>query len=244
MKKLLYTIFALPILILAAYFALNERLPYGETGPEAEALANKMLNAVNIQGWDSIAVLQWTFRDAHHFLWDKRRNLVQVQWENKRVLLDPSSKDGLAWVDGRPIESQESKRELIRTAWSHFANDSFWFSAPFKVRDPGTERRLVKSKNNNALLVTYSQGGVTPGDSYLWILDKNGLPESWKMWVTILPIGGLQFTWEDWKKYEYNTMISTKHLGVVDVHITQLKTANHVEQLANGQDPFLEWVKK
>ncbi len=55
------------------------------------------------------------------------------------------------------------------------------------------ERRLVKTKTNkDALLVTYTSGGTTPGDSYLWHLDASGKPESYQMWVSILPIGGLE----------------------------------------------------
>ncbi|MEM6524861.1 MAG: hypothetical protein AAGF85_03985 [Bacteroidota bacterium] len=242
MKKFLYGILALPILIIAGYFAVNERLPYGETGPEAEALADKILSAVNIQGWDSIVAIKWTFRNSHHYLWDKKRNLVEAKWDEKRVLFNPSTKEGLAWIGETPVETQKQKQEFIERAWSNFANDSFWFTAPFKVRDPGTERRLVKNRNHDALLVTYTSGGVTPGDSYLWILGKNGLPESWKMWVNILPIGGLQFSWEGWQKSN-NTFISTKHLGVVDVNITGLKTAERVEDLALGQDPFTDLEK-
>jgi hypothetical protein len=49
--------------------------------------------------------------------------------------------------------------------------------------DEGTTRSLVKNEDKtNGLLVSYASGGVTPGDAYLWKLDANGLPQSYKMW--------------------------------------------------------------
>jgi len=73
--------------------------------------------------------------------------------------------------------------------------------APYKIFDPGTERRIVNYKNKEALLITYTRsGGTTPGDSYLWILNEKFLPTSYKMWTRIIPIGGVSATWSDWKK--------------------------------------------
>ena len=98
------------------------------------------------------------------------------------------------------LEGKE-KEKAIQTAWSLFANDSFWLVAPYKIRDSGTSRKVIILENGEkGLLVTYSSGGVTPGDSYLWILDEDGRPKSWKMWVKIIPVGGLEFTWENWQQ--------------------------------------------
>lgn len=54
--------------------------------------------------------------------------------------------------------------------------------APYKVFDKGVERTLIKTKNNkDVLLVTYTSGGSTPGDSYLWLLDDNEKPNAFKI---------------------------------------------------------------
>ncbi|MGS0527908.1 hypothetical protein ACU8V7_24695 [Zobellia nedashkovskayae] len=93
-----------------------------------------------------------------------------------------------------------------------FNNDSFWLVAPFKVFDSGTQRSLVTLEDgSNALMITYSSGGSTPGDSYLWHLGPNGLPESYQMWVSIIPIGGLKATWDDWKIMESGAFLPTSH---------------------------------
>ncbi|MEM6361429.1 MAG: hypothetical protein AAF731_15150 [Bacteroidota bacterium] len=238
MKRLLYMILSLAALVFASYFVIDEKLPDGQSGTDAEALADKILTAVNIQGWDSITAIKWTFHDAHYFLWDKKRNLVEVRWDQYKVHLNTRSGKGKAWDAGNKVINEEIKTELLQKAWSYFANDSFWFSAPFKIRDPGTERRIVKLKKSNGLLVTYTSGGVTPGDSYLWLFNEQGLPESWKMWVSVLPVGGLQFTWQDWQEYDFGVKISTTHIGIIDVIISDFETAYKIEDIADGQDPF------
>ena len=98
--------------------------------------------------------------------------------------------------------------------------------APYKVFDKGVELRLVKTKNQkDALLVTYTIGGTTPGDSYLWHLDKNGRPISYQMWVDILPIGGLKATWSDWKLTETGANLPQSHkLLFIYLGITKIKT--------------------
>ena len=107
-------------------------------------------------------------------------------------------------------------------------NDSFCLVAPYKVFDKGTERRLVKSKNNKeALLVTYTSGGSTPGDSYLWHLDDNGKPASFQMWVDILPIDGLEATWTDWTKTKSGAQLPTFHkLMVLGLELNHIKGTN------------------
>jgi hypothetical protein len=41
-----------------------------------------------------------------------------------------------------------------------------------------------------------------PGDSYVWFVTK--ITKAWRMWVSIIPVGGLETTWEDWKTFQNN----------------------------------------
>ena len=99
--------------------------------------------------------------------------------------------------------------------------------APYKVFDEGTERRIVKTDTNgDALLITYTSGGSTPGDSYLWLFDTNGKPKAFKMWTSLLPIDGLEASWSDWTTTESGAMLPTFHkLLVLGLEITNIKTS-------------------
>ncbi|MEL6923768.1 MAG: hypothetical protein AAFO94_06940, partial [Bacteroidota bacterium] len=222
-----------------AYLIFNEPLPTGKKGPEADALARKMLMAVDKDGWDTTTVVQWSFMGLHDYLWDKDRNLVQITWSDKKVLLDPDEISGKAWENGVE-QSEEDAAATVRTAWNYWCNDSFWFNAVVKCFDPGTSRSIVTMEDGSeALLVSYDSGGVTPGDSYLWILDENGLPKSWKMWVKIIPIGGVEFSWEQWKTLPTGAKVASLHDGAVfDLEISEIKGAHSLEAFGLTADPF------
>ena len=220
--------FTLPTLLLYAflYFKYNEELPTGNQGKEADALAQKMLDALNYNAYKNTNYIEWTFKKRHHYEWDKTNNICNVYWKDYKIILNlnDTSKSS-AYIHSFKNESKMAK-ELIEKALNYFNNDSFWLVAPYKVFDAGVERRLVKTKDNkDALLVTYKSGGSTPGDSYLWLLNNNGKPKAFKMWTSILPIKGLEASWSDWTTTEKGTQLPTFHkLLVLGLEIEDIKT--------------------
>lgn len=77
--------------------------------------------------------------------------------------------------------------------------------------DDGVKRSLVKREGKDALLVTYTQGGTTPGDSYLWSFDTTGKPLKFKMWTDLLPMDGLEASWTDWTTTSTGAQLPTFH---------------------------------
>lgn len=200
--KILGTLLAILILIAAVfYFANNESLPEGTQGKEADVLAEKMLSAMNSEAFETTEILEWSFRGKHFYTWKKQEGKVSVSWDDHQVELDLND----------PAKSTGESPKLIQKARDYFNNDSFWLVAPYKVFDEGTERRLVQHENKEALLVTYTSGGTTPGDSYLWVLDSNYMTVSYKMWVKIIPIGGVSATWNDMTMMESGIKLPSKH---------------------------------
>ena len=57
----------------------------------------------------------------------------------------------------------------------------------------------------------YTTGGSTPGDSYIWILDENYVPKSYKMFVPSMQMNGVNATWEDWITTESGALLPTNH---------------------------------
>lgn len=218
--------FTLPTLLLFGfvYFKYNEDLPQGTKGAQAEQLATKMLEALDHDAYKNTSYIEWTFKKRHHFKWNKAKNTCEVYWKDYKVALDLNSPSASqVFQNEQKIEGKEAQ-ELIEKALSYFNNDSFWVVAPYKVFDAGTERRVVTLDNGSeALLVTYTSGGTTPGDSYLWHLEDSGKPKSFQMWVDILPIGGLEASWSDWTTTDSGAHLPTFHKFLVfGIEITDL----------------------
>nr|WP_243878579.1 hypothetical protein [Winogradskyella sp. DF17] len=194
------------------YLKYNEDLPQGETGAKADALAQTMLTALDESAYLNTDYIEWTFKGMHSYKWYKSTKECEVSWDQLTVVLDlEDSTNSKVFVAGQNYDGIE-KDLYIKKATDYFNNDSFWLVAPYKVFDKGTERRLVKTEaGKDALLVTYTSGGSTPGDSYLWHLNDHGRPKSFQMWVSILPIGGVEATWEDWIITESGTQLPTFH---------------------------------
>lgn len=227
---------------LVAKLTLDKPLPKGEEGIKAEALAQKMLIAINDDAWQKLEAVKWNFDNRHKLLWDKKRHLAKIEWDNYRAYLDCETQKGYVEVDGNRIEDGEETKELLEKAYFIWANDSYWLNPVSKIYDDGVTRKYVETEDGNgALLVTYSSGGVTPGDSYLWYVDENGLPYKWEMWVKIIPIKGVETSWEAWESYGEGVMISTKHnIGPVTSEILDVEITNDLKNWFGGDDPFKE----
>lgn len=194
-------------------FIIHESLPKGKTGVEADQLAQKMLNALNNEAYRNSRYIEWSFRNgAVNYKWDKLLGKCQVKWDDYVVDLNLGNHQNSTVVKNGAVLSQKTKQKACEKALGLFNNDSFWLVAPYKVFDAGTERKLIQMKDGSkALLVTYSKGGNTPGDSYLWQLNPNGFPNSCKMWVSILPIGGIEASWDDWLVTETGAYLPKTH---------------------------------
>lgn len=222
MKKL-FRILAITLLTIIVglfifYLAKNESLPKGTKGQEADNLAMEMMQSLNKSAWDSTAKVSWAFKGIHHYEWNRIENSVLIKWDENEVLLNTNNQTGEVI---RPEKiREEGKEKLIKQAFDYFNNDSFWLCAPFKAFDPGTERSLVTLKDGReGLMITYTSGGTTPGDSYVWILDESNKPLSVKMWASILPLGGMAFTWENYIKLSSGALVAQDHLLYNGVNI-------------------------
>ena len=212
------------ITIATVYFSLHEKLPKGEISKEADIFALEIQKAVHHDKYLNTKFLQWTFRNKNHYVWNKANNTVKVEFDGNKVHLDLNDSK-----KNKVLVSHSPSQKIIDKALDNFNNDSFWLVAPHKLFDKGTTRKLVALKDNSkGLLITYASGGTTPGDSYLWKVDKNYRPISYKMWVSILPIGGIEATWEDWTTTKSGAYFSQQHklLGF-GIPITNLKAWNN-----------------
>jgi len=206
----LLLLFTLGAILYAIY---NEPLPRGIQSQNADALAMKMLTSLNYKAYKDTRFLEWSFANGkHHYRWDKEVDTVLVAWNDYEVHLNLKAPSKSSVTKNKVSLEDEEKGRLIEKAISFFNNDSFWLVAPYKIFDSGTERSIVcLEEGSQELLVTYTSGGNTPGDSYLWKLQPNGFPISFKMWVSIIPIGGIEASWDEWQVMESGAFLPSQH---------------------------------
>lgn len=253
--------------LVLAFARFDRPLPEGMPGPEAEALAREMMDAAAVDAWHQTGAVAWNFAGRQQHLWDRQRQLARVRFDEgeAEVLLDLTTRRGRAYRNGEEVSTAEAA-EMVEKAWAFWCNDSFWLNPIDKLFDQGTERARVDAGDQpsldgttldgrpaRGLLVTYTSGGVTPGDSYLWWIGDDGLPDRWQMWTRILPLGGVEATWEDWIELSTGARIATRHatplfelvlsevVGARDLEA--LAAGGEVDDLRHGVDPFAPLVE-
>jgi len=230
------------LLFIISKAILHEGKPLRIDSKDPNIMADNMLTKLNKPAWDSLEYLRWSFPGAHEYIWNKSENLARISWKNKVVHLDLNSLEGKVFVDNREVIGKK-KAKLIRKAFTFWCNDSFWLFAPYKIRDPGTELYVAADKKGEeGLLVRYKSGGVTPGDEYLWFIGKDGLPTGVKMWVKVLPFGGLYTKWTNWEELYNGAKISNIrqfNIGNYKMQIENIKSGKSWESIGFPENPIL-----
>ncbi len=240
MKKILIFLLVIVAVLFISKLIVSEKLPMGDSYKEADQVARSMLLAVNDSAWQQTGAVSWIFMGKNKHLWDKERHYAKVEWKDYKVLVNLNNQEGIAYKNDVRLEGKKAAK-AINKAWKDWCNDSFWLNPVSKIFDAGTTRSMVKVKNGReGVMVQYSAGGATPGDSYVWLLDENNLPVAWKMWVKIIPIGGLEVPWSKWEKTATGVKICTLHDGLLDIELSEVKTAYNLEELTEGKDIFSE----
>lgn len=230
-------------LILAIGVALvvaHEERPEGaRQGADAEALASRIERAVNVDAWAETGAVRWTFAGRNEHLWDRRRHVARVRTGDAEALLWVGGPRGIARRGGRRVHGDDA-RAILEAAHGAWVNDAFWLNPLAKLRDEGVSLAVVDDDGEESLLVSYASGGLTPGDAYLWRVGPDGTPTAWKLWVSILPIGGVETSWEGWVTLDTGARISTRHAGPLGLtlELTDVQGAATLDALVDGPDPF------
>ncbi|MGB2088118.1 MAG: hypothetical protein ACPHVL_05710 [Psychroflexus salarius] len=203
LRGLLKVLAGLVALLLLSFVVLklvyNAPVPSGKSGQAADMLAQQMLEAINHNAFTEAKAIHWSFRETNHYKWFKQEHQVQVSWKDYQVNLQTKSPQQSQAYKGDTELTGQAKTEAIAYAEKNFNNDSFWLIAPHKLFDPGTKRQLIRADGQEKLLVTYTSGGSTPGDSYLWTLNEQHIPVSMQLWVRIIPFDRITAEWLNWQ---------------------------------------------
>lgn len=228
--------FAVASVLIAGVTLACKSIPDGAAGPDADALAAKMLAAVNYEAWENkTAAVSWTFRGDRKHFWDKRRGLVEVQWSGFIARFDKNTLQGVVFKDGVRLTEPAEVRKQLAQANAYFVNDAFWLNPLFHIRSPGTQFSTVGA---NSLKVVFASGGVTPGDTYVFHVDESGLVQSMQLWVSVLPVKGASAVFENYAVSETGVKTALKYDFLVTVEIGDVRMYPAYPDKKGDEDRF------
>jgi hypothetical protein len=220
LKKALAAIGILILIGMGLIMYYSDASPKVIPTQSADEIATKMLDALNVKAWDTMKIITWKSKIGVKYTWNKKANTAILEWDEIKVDMELDKVEGKVYKGGKLVED----RSMVDKAWGYWCNDSFWMFAHYKVFDKGTTRTLVPvDPGKIGLMISYESGGVTPGDKYLWILNDKYIPDGYKMWVKIIPVGGTYASWENWTTLKNGVMVAPKHkMKVMEFEFTDI----------------------
>ncbi len=215
-----FSLITLLLLGLAACLAHQPRPRITESA-QADALARKVMDAVGDPAWRRLKRVVFTFR-GKTYDWRVPQRTVWFGDAPERLIIDLKSGTCRNEHTDEPVSSTTCTYRKAR--WN---NDSFWLHPFGKFFDPGAERSLCYIEEGAPpwLCVRFGQGGNTPGDLYAIEVGPDGRPSAWRMWVKILPVGGVHNTWADWKQHPGGVWFAqTRDFGLYTIPIEMVTT--------------------
>jgi hypothetical protein len=205
------------IVVGLAVSLLGARVGMAAPDPKAMAVADKVVQSLGgQQAWDATHFLRFDFaveregkevvRRSH--TWDKYTGRYRLEAKTKEgkpfvVLMNINTKDGHAWLDGKPLEGPELKDYLER-GYGIWVNDTYWLTMPYKLHDPGVNLAYAGEEKDSTqtwdkLSLTFDNVGLTPKDKYwVWVNRDSGMVDRWDF-----VLGGKQeppssWMWKGW----------------------------------------------
>jgi len=224
-KKGLFALASLLVVLISLLLVSSRRsVPASRPGEDAERLAAQVEERVGKAGFDKLAALSFYFVPGGraHFV-DLRRGFTEVAFaQSSNQYLVQYAKDGRGIVyKNRKLVSGQEALDTIPQAVKFFTNDMFWLNPFVQMRAPGAVRKITE---DGELVVHYPEGGITPGDTYVIHTGPDGLPDHWKLWVRVLPLKGMQFTFEDWREIAPGVRVSLMHKSFFkDVELREVR---------------------
>ena len=229
----------IPLILLPALILTCSSIPSGKEGEAAEKLAADMLQAAGLPQWQKTAAVEFTFAGMRSHLWDKARGLVQYRKGDIVVRFSKDSFRGVAYEKGKRIEDGKRVWSLIEEANSAFINDTFWLQPLFHISSPGARRYLIEP---DSLRVTFFEGGVTPGDSYIFTPAADRRLQKMQMWVKILPVKGAVAEFSEYTITETGVPVALRRkTAIKDIVLSNVKFYAAFPP-AGQKDPFSDIV--
>lgn len=236
--------------LLVFYFTYNEKLPQGSDNATGDKISQEMQETLGIKAWNKTRYISWTTSNERYYIWDKKEGLAKVSWSGNEVLLNLNTGESIVKIKGVEISHLEKKEKLVYLARDYFEADKYWFSAPYEVFESDVQRSMVllEGQSKRSLCIQYSDTHDSrSGEAYIYILDENNRPLTWKMWNDRFYLDGLSSDWIDWQKsstgFWYPSSHKSQFFGY-KIDIQNMLTGKRFKSIGLKTDPFKSLRKK
>lgn len=197
------------MLLCCFLFSFNALAQENSSDPKAIALANKVIkNMGGAKAWNNTRYLAWGWRNQYH-VWDKFENNFRWEKDSLIVIGNLDTRQGKAYSKGKDISETDAGKKLIENLYPVWANNSYWFIMPFKLRDNGVTLKYKGPGETKAgeqadlLELTFTEVGVTPQNRYIVAVDKKtGLITEWSFFRNYTDQKpGFTLAWTDYRTY-------------------------------------------
>lgn len=176
---------------------------------KALAIADKVIkNMGGRKAWQNTRYLAWNWRGQYH-VWDKAENNFRWEKDTLVVIANLNTRQGKAYSNGKEIADEALRKKLLDNIYPVWANNSYWFIMPFKLRDEGVTLKYKGTGTTQAgeeadlIELTFKEVGVTPNNRYILAVDKkSGLITEWSYFRNYTDEKpGFTRPWTDYQPY-------------------------------------------
>jgi len=228
LKANVSTILFLCLLPVLSMCQKNEEVANADA--KATAIADKVIkNMGGEKAWNNTRFLAWTWRNQYH-VWDKFENNFRWEKDTLVVIANLNTRQGKAYSKGKDITNEAAGQKLIQNMYPVWANNSYWFIMPFKLKDNGVSLKYKGDGTTQAgeqadlLELTFEKVGVTPDNRYILAVDKkSGLITEWSYFRNYTDEKpGFTMPWTNYQTYDKIKISSGRgdaKMGITDIAV-------------------------
>jgi hypothetical protein len=184
----------------------------GQNDAKSNELIQKCENAMGGQkAYKAIKHISWNFFGTRTLYWNKHNGDVRIEIpkENKILLWNANTMQGKAIVEEKEVTDHEELKKAMIQAKGIWINDSYWLVMPFKLNDPGVNKKYIGQKEtlagviSDVIEVTFNEVGNTPDNKYHIYFDPTThLVNQWDFYRKFSDEkASFAMPWQDYKKF-------------------------------------------
>lgn len=154
---------------------------YGQNQKTLE-IYNQCVEAMGgMKNYNKTRVIEWTFFGNRHHTWDKKKNVVRIDYlkEDTHMVINLNNMTGQVIKLGKRISAPDSLKYYLNEGRKAWINDSYWLVMPFKLMDKGVNLNYMGEMKGymdspcDVIEVTFNEVGVSPENKYHMYFDQS-----------------------------------------------------------------------